>query len=139
MDCFSAVGHWLSANTSCWLEMPYEEPAVSTWLIQLAFSLPEDVCLLPAPSAGRGEQAAHGLCLLFSLSNCGCLSFAISGGPIPPEGSLCATPVWVWIWQSNRFHHFPDCAGTAEVGQIGDGLPEKDHLPKAQFVKQLQN
>jgi len=82
----------------------------------LACGFPEDVCSLSAHSAWRGEQKAFAMLvsylsyptvdvylLLFS-----CSTFSIQ------KWFLRSAPKG-WIWQSNRFHHFPDCAGTVKI------------------------
>jgi len=59
------------------LSAPYEKrPCPKAVPLPLACGFPEDVCSLPAHSAGRGEQGRPPSGTLSCRSNCGCLSFA---------------------------------------------------------------
>jgi len=84
---------------------------------QLAFGFPEDVCSLPAHSAGRGEQAASGLFPIALPIQLRMFIFCFSPVAHFPSRWIFAPRREGWIWQSNRFHHFPDCAGTVMIGQ----------------------
>lgn len=79
------------------------------WFFQRTF-----VCFLLPPRGGenRGHSTSFLLALLKQL-----WMFIFCFSPVAhfPCEWIFAPRHEGWIWQSNRFHHFPDCAGTVMI------------------------
>jgi len=96
----------------------HRQPARKQCHLNWLLVFPEDVCSLPAHSAGRGEQAAPGLFPIALPIQLRMFIFCFSPVAHFPSRWIFAPRREGWIWQSNRFHHFPDCTGTVMIGQV---------------------
>lgn len=103
-----------------------------------ACGFPADVCSLPAHSAGRGEQAVIFFRHTSSAASLWMFFFCFFQWRRPIRRRLLHHAPKGRNWQLNRFHHFPDCAGTATACLAGGMSLNSIRLSSTGFICQIR-